>query len=97
MDDMQSVMTENSNGTKRWRLPDSSLHREDGPAIEFSNGKKSWRVNGRRHRTDGPALEYPDGNAQWWLHDRHYTFDEWLDRTTGLTDEEKVMMKLKYG
>jgi hypothetical protein len=24
-------------------------------------------------------------------------FDKWLKQTTGLTDEEKVMMKLRYG
>jgi hypothetical protein len=33
----------------------------------------------------------------WYLHGKHYKFDEWLDQTTGLTDEQKVMYKLEHG
>ncbi|MDP2696082.1 MAG: hypothetical protein Q8O87_02405, partial [bacterium] len=29
-----------------WRL-DGKLHREDGPALEFANGTKSWYINGK--------------------------------------------------
>jgi hypothetical protein len=36
---------------------DGLLHREDGPACEYSNEDKEWRFNGRFHRLDGPALE----------------------------------------
>ena len=32
------------NGTKAWYLNDK-LHREDGPAIEYSNGNKFWYLN----------------------------------------------------
>jgi len=34
-------------GTKFWYLNDE-LHREDGPAIEYSNVDKSWYLNGKR-------------------------------------------------
>lgn len=45
------------------------LHREDGPAKEFTNGHKEWWFFGVLHRADGPAkicgeiIEYYfDGN-----------------------------------
>ena len=43
------------------------LHREDGPAVEYSDGTKEWWVNGKPHRTDGPAVEFHDGHKEWWL------------------------------
>ena len=41
---------------------DHSLHREDGPAVEYKNGNKYWYINGVFYREDGPALEYIDGD-----------------------------------
>ncbi|WP_175789425.1 hypothetical protein [Burkholderia cenocepacia] len=43
------------------------LHRENGPAIEFYDGQKSWLLNGLRHRENGPALEGLNGSAMWFL------------------------------
>ena len=34
---------------------------------EYTNGYKSWWLNGLRHREDGPAVEYADGSNEWWL------------------------------
>ena len=34
-------------GTKHWYL-DNNLHREDGPAIEWADGDKSWFLNGKK-------------------------------------------------
>lgn len=51
------------------------LHREDGPAIENSNGTKIWYKNGVRHRDDGPAIEYASGAKQWWHHGRIHRED----------------------
>ena len=34
-------------GTKEWAL-NGKLHREDGPAKEFSSGSKSWYLNGKK-------------------------------------------------
>jgi hypothetical protein len=56
----------NTNGTKSWYL-DNKLHREDGPAIEYSNGSKFWYLNGKRHREDGPAIEWSNGAKEWYL------------------------------
>lgn len=44
-------------GTKRWYKEDK-LHREDGPAVEYTNGDLDWLQEGQLHREDGPAIEY---------------------------------------
>jgi len=62
----QPTMETNAFGDKRWRLPNGKLHREDGPAVEFSDGYKEWWINGLRHRADGPAIEHPNGAKEWW-------------------------------
>ena len=48
-------------GTIRWYNSVNELHCEDGPAIEFVNGHKSWFINGKQHREDGPAVEWVGG------------------------------------
>ena len=35
------------NGDKKWYL-NGKLHREDGPAIEWAGGRRSWWLNGKR-------------------------------------------------
>ncbi len=39
------VCKTDEDGNKYWYLNDK-LHREDGPAIEYANGNKSWYING---------------------------------------------------
>jgi hypothetical protein len=84
-----------STGRKSW-WNYGQRHREDGPAVESVYGNQWW-IDGRRHRTDGPAIEYADDKVCWFLEDFEYLFDQWLAKTTGLTEEEKVMFKLHYG
>lgn len=57
-------------GTRRYRNAAGRLHREDGPAVEFSNGNREWWQNGQLHREDGPAIERLNGYKAWWLHGR---------------------------
>ena len=52
-------------GTRWYYNSANQLHRENGPAVEWSNGTKSWYQNGLRHRTDGPAIECPDNSKYW--------------------------------
>ena len=54
------------NDGKHWYL-DGKRHREDGPAIEYSNGTKQWFVDGKRHRIDGPAIEVSNGYKKFYL------------------------------
>jgi hypothetical protein len=37
-------------GTKRWYNEKGDCHREDGPAIEYADGTKSWYKNNKWHR-----------------------------------------------
>ena len=53
-------------GTKRWKLPNGDLHREDGSAVEWDSGRKEWFLNGIRHRENGPAIEAMHYES-WWL------------------------------
>jgi hypothetical protein len=74
---MKSKLTIDQYGTKRWRLPNGNLHREDGPACEYSGGGKWWYLNGQLHREDGPACEYTNGYKAWYINDREYTEQEY--------------------
>ena len=51
---------------KYWRNNSGDLHREDGPAIEYTDGSSSWYINGKLHRDDGPALDYSNGYKGWY-------------------------------
>jgi hypothetical protein len=80
---------------KEWWL-NGKLHRVDGPAVDRADGYKEWYLHGNLHRVDGPALERANGE-NWYLHNAHYTFDDWLNINTFISEEEKLMLKLQYG
>ena len=63
------------NGRKEWFLNDK-LQREDGPAVEESDGTKFWYLHGELHREDGPAVESPDGQKQWYLHGKEVSWEQ---------------------
>ena len=50
---MESKLNIDDFGTKNWRLSDGKRHREDGPAVEYSNGRKYWYLNGKLYRERG--------------------------------------------
>jgi len=52
-----------------------TLHREDGPAIEWKSGMKEWYINGKRHRDDGPAIESKRGFREWYKHGKRHRVD----------------------
>ena len=49
-------------------LLNGKWHRSDGPAIEWSDGTKSWYFHGKRHRLEGPAVEWQDENKRWFYY-----------------------------
>ena len=51
------------------------LHREFGPAVEYSDGSREWYQNGQRHRIDGPAIETPDGHRAWYQNGHRHRID----------------------
>jgi hypothetical protein len=83
-------------GNKSWRVK-NKLHREDGPAAEYSNGTKFWYLDGKIHRIDGPAIEYADGDKTWKLIGNRYTFDDWKVEVRKYyeTNEDYLLLLLK--
>ncbi len=62
----------NSNGIRMYK-EDNILHREDGPAIEFTIVKtKIWYQNGILHREDGPAIEDSSGTREWFQNNKRH-------------------------
>jgi hypothetical protein len=59
-------------GTKLHYL-NGKLHREDGPAVEWSNGSKEWYLNGKIHKEDGPAIEASNGFKYYYLNNIEYS------------------------
>ena len=65
-------------GDKIWYLPSKGrgyYHRLNGPAVEWSDGSKEWRVGGKRHRLDGPAVKLQNGTKKWWVDDKLHRID----------------------
>jgi len=54
-------------GSKYWLL-NGNRHREDGPAIEYSDGGEEWWINNQLHREDGPAIMHSNGYKAWYRH-----------------------------
>lgn len=46
---------------------DRELHREDGPAAIYPDGKEEYHMDGRLHREDGPAVIWPDGKEEYYM------------------------------
>ena len=63
-----------------WLNKEGQLHREDGPAVEHSDGSKEWFLNDKHHREDGPAVEYANGDKEWYINDKELTEDEFNNR-----------------
>jgi len=51
-------------------------HREDGPAVEWVDGRRRWCIHGKLHREDGPALVWFSGAIEWYLEGKQYTQEE---------------------
>jgi len=83
----QPICKTNFFGDKLWFL-NGKLHREDGPATEYTTGSKFWFLHGQRHRIDGPAIEYANGDKSWWY------YGEYVD--CGSQEEFEKLIKLKW-
>ena len=92
---MKPTVETDKGNNKYWYLNDL-LHREDGPAVEYSNGDKLWYVNDELHREDGPAAEYADGSNGWWLRGIQYTHIESYCKAAKITGKEKTFFLLKW-
>jgi len=69
-----------THGTRRYYNCTGRYHRDEDPAVEYTNGTKYWWQNGILHRTGGPAIMWPDGRKWWYLNDRPLTEAEFNQR-----------------
>ena len=70
-------VTVDEEGNTRW-FKDARCtirHRENGPAIEYTDGHKEWWQNGQPHRIGGPAIELTDGTKFWYQNGRLHRED----------------------
>ena len=67
-------------GTVRYRNSDDQLRREDGPAVERSDGSRMWFLDGKLHREDGPAVERPNGTRFWYRNGERLSEEEFEAR-----------------
>jgi len=45
---------------------DGKMHKEDGPAIVYDDGREEWYFNNKKHREDGPAVIHVNGREEWF-------------------------------
>lgn len=72
---MTSIMRTEEDGTKIWTNEKREYHREDGPAIEYTNGDKEWFINNKHHRIEGPAYEEINGYKAWYINDKRHRIE----------------------
>jgi hypothetical protein len=63
-------------GTRRYYNSANQLHRDEGPAVIYTNGIVSWWQDGQLHRIDGPAVER-GSQGRWFLFGVEYTEDNY--------------------
>ena len=74
------TLTVDKHGTRIYRNSLGQYHRIHGPALEYTDGSKSWYLNGQLHSTDGPAREWANGTRRWYLNGEYLTEREFHER-----------------
>lgn len=98
---MESKPVEDKDGI-RWKLPDGTLHRLDGPAVEYGGGTTSWFFHGKRHRLDGPALLWISGIEDWFINGCDVTNEitSWTKELgidlNNLSEDDKILIQIKW-
>lgn len=63
-------------------------HRDGGPAIIYSNGKKYWYKNGKIHRDDGPAAVFTNGEKRFYIEAKFYQEKTYWDRVNDIQNRK---------
>ena len=82
-EDNREYFSETEYGSKFYFNLNGQIHRIGKPAIEYYNGDKIWRKNGKMHRLNGPAYisrSYKD----YWINSKHYTEKKFAKETNHL-------------
>jgi hypothetical protein len=74
-----------------WRVDyineNNEFHRKNGPAREYSDGRKLWYKDGKLHREDGPAQDF-SGDKYYWYN------GEFIDVSTDKEFKKYLKMKV---
>jgi hypothetical protein len=94
-----SKMEIDSYGNKIWLNAYGYFHRLDGPAIEWTDGRKSWHVGGNQNISLYELLDGVKASAYniWRINDVRYTNFKEFQAAGRLTDEAMMVLRLKYG
>ena len=74
---------ETEGGSKFYFNLEGKFHRIGRPAINYCDGEKKWKENGKNHRLDGPAHIY-NSNKYYWINSKHYSEKEFAEETKHL-------------
>ena len=58
-----------------WHNADGQVDRDDGPAIIYRSGTRSWVKNGKTHRVGAPALTYDHVGEVWKVDGKLHRLD----------------------
>jgi hypothetical protein len=89
-------VTVDEHSTIKWYNENNKLHREDGPAVEWPNGDKSWYINDKRHREDGPAVERSNGAKSWYLNGKYLTEEEFNNKNKPCIGKKVIIEGIEY-
>jgi hypothetical protein len=94
---MDEVIKYSSNlGTFWIRYSDATLHRLDGPAIEWVDGRKEYYQDGKLHRVGAPAVICADGAEEYYQDGKLHRTDGpaicWLDK-----NGNKILLFYQHG
>jgi hypothetical protein len=64
---LKNPMVTTINSEKTTYEVGGKLHRTDGPAIEYANGRKEYYFEGKLHLTDGPAVICVNGDKRYFI------------------------------
>jgi len=97
---MKTYKVEVTKYSTRWYNESNLLHREDGPAIEWANGTKSYYINGKHHREGGPAMETADGEKHYYINGQLHREDgpavEWADGSKSYYINDKHLTEKEF-
>jgi len=73
------------------------LHRLDGPAVQYADGRKYWYVDGQQHRLDGPAVEAANGHKAWFVDGKHLSEEKFNALTAPAFELTLEEIAAKFG
>ena len=93
---MKTYKVEVTETVTKWHNESNELHRENGPAIEWANGRKEYYINGELHREDGPAIEYASGDKSYYINGKKLYEEEFNNRTKSCENKIVEIEGVKY-